>query len=174
MNTDALNALKKRRSIRSYKPEQITEAELNAVLEAGTYAPSGMGKQSAIIIAVQNKDAIKQLSAMNAAVIGKDIDPYYGAPTVLLVLTAASSATPVEDGSAVMTYLLAAAGAAGLGSCWIHRERQMFESPEGKALLQKWGVSGEYVGVAACALGYAAGETPQPAPRKEGYVIRVK
>ena len=174
MNAEVLKVLKERRSIRKFKPQQIRDEELNAVLEAGTYAPNGMGKQACIIIAVQNKDDIAALSKMNATVMGKDIDPYYGAPTVLLVLCDTSIPTPVESGSAITTYLLAAAHAAGLGACWIHRERQMFDSPEGKALLEKWGVSGEYIGVAGCALGYAEGENPAAPPRKEGYIIRVK
>ena len=174
MNTEALKVLKERRSIRKFKPEQVSDAELEAVLEAGTYAPSGKGQQPCVIIAVQNKADIAQLTKMNAAVWGKDIDPYYGAPTILLVLSRTDSTTPVEDGSAVITYLLTAAAAVGLGACWINRERQMFDSDEGKALLQKWGVKGEYVGVAACSLGYLAGDNPKAAPRKEGYVVRVK
>ena len=174
MNTSTLTSLKERRSIRKFKPQQIRDEELNAVLETGTYAPNGMGKQPCIIIAVQNKEDIALLSKMNAAVMGKDFDPYYGAPTILLVLCDISSPTPVESGSAVITYLLAAAHAAGLGGCWIHRQKQVFDSPEGKALLKKWGVNGEYVGIAGCALGYLDGENPVAAPRKEGYIIRVK
>ncbi|SBW06316.1 Nitroreductase [uncultured delta proteobacterium] len=174
MNTEALKVLKERRSVRKYKPQQITDAELDAVLEAGTYAPSGKGKQPCIIIAVQNKDDIAQLSKMNAAVWGKNIDPYYGAPTILLVLSNTESSTPVEDGSAVITYLTVAAAAVGLGTCWVNRERQMFESAEGKALLQKWGVTGEYIGIAACSLGYIEGEPPKPMKRKDGYIVRVK
>jgi nitroreductase len=174
MNAEVLRVLKERRSIRKFKPRQIRDEELNAVLEAGTYAPNGRGKQPCIIVAVQNKDDIAQLVGMNAAVMGKDIDPYYGAPTILLVLCDASSPTLVENGSAVMTYLLTAAHAVGLGACWIHRERQMFDSEEGKALLKKWGISGEYVGVAGCALGYIDGENPVAAPRKKDYIVRVK
>lgn len=174
MNTEALKVLKERRSVRRFKPQQITDAELDAVLEAGTYAPSGKGKQPCIIIAVQNKDDIARLSKMNAAVWGRDMDPYYGAPTILLVLSDTESSTPVEDGSAVITYLTVAAAAVGLGSCWVNRERQMFESEEGKALLKKWGVTGEYVGVAACSLGYIEGENPKAVKRKDGYVVRVK
>ena len=173
MRTEALTTLKERRSIRKFKPQQVSDAELNAVLDAGTYAPNGMGKQPCIIVAVQNEGDLAQLRKMNAAVLGKDMDPYYGAPTILLVLCDTSSPTPVESGSAVMTYLLAAAHAVGLGACWIHRERQMFDSPEGKALLKKWGITGDYVGVGGCALGYIDGGNPQAAPRKEGYIIRV-
>lgn len=174
MKTEALTVLQERRSIRKFKPQQITDAELEAVLEAGTYAPSGKGRQPCIIVAVQNKDDIAQLSAMNAAVWGKSIDPYYGAPTILLVLSSTGSDTPVEDGSAVITYLLAAAHAAGLGACWINRERQMFDSEEGKSLLKKWGVSGDYIGIAGCSLGYIEGDNPKPVSRKEGYIVRVK
>ncbi len=174
MNSGALKLLHERRSIRKFKPQQIRDEELQAVLEAGTYAPNGMGKQPCIIIAVQNKEDINLLKKMNAGAMGKDTDPYYGAPTILLVLCDIVSPTPVESGSAVITYLLAAAHAAGLGGCWIHRERQMFDSLDGKALLKKWGVRGEYVGVAGCALGYIEGENPDPAPRKEGYIIHVK
>ncbi len=174
MKTDVLTALKERRSIRKFKPQQIRDEELDAVLEAGTYAPNGMGKQPCIIVAVQNKDDIARLSKMNAAVMGKEGDPYYGAPTILLVLCETACPTPVESGSAVMTYLLAAAHAVGLGGCWIHREKQMFDSPEGKALLKKWGIDGEYAGIAGCALGYADGAAPAPAPRKDGYIVRVR
>lgn len=174
MNTEALTVLQERRSIRKFKPLQITDAELEAVLKAGTYAPSGKGRQPCIIIAVQNKDDIAQLSTMNAAIWGKNLDPYYGAPTILLVLSNTNCDTPVEDGCAVITYLLAAAHAAGLGACWINRERQMFDSEEGKALLKKWGVVGDYIGIAGCSLGYIEGGNPEPAARKEGYIVRVK
>lgn len=174
MNNEALKVLKERRSIRKFQPRQIRDEDLNAVLEAGTYAPSGMGKQPCIIVAVQNKDDIARLSKMNASVMGKDADPYYGAPTILLVLCDTASTTPVESGSAVMTYLLAAAHSAGLGACWVHREKQMFESEEGKNLLKKWGITGEYIGIGGCALGYVDGELPEAAPRKGGYIIRVQ
>lgn len=174
MSTETLNVLKERRSIRSFKPQQISDAELATVLEAAAYAPNGKAKQPCIVIAVQNKEDIAALSKMNAAILGKDIDPYYGAPTILLVLCGPESSSPVEDGSALAAYLTVAAAAVGLGTCWINRERQMFESAEGKALLQKWGVSGEYVGVAACSLGYIEGEKPKAAKRKDGFVVRVQ
>lgn len=174
MIREALTVLKERRSIRKFQPRQITDEELNAVLEAGTYAPTGKNKQPVVVVAVQNKDDIAQLTRMNAAVLGANIDPYYGAPTILIVLCKPESSTPVEDGSAVTTYLLTAAHAAGLGGCWINRERQMFESGEGRALLKKWGLEGEYIGVAACSIGYIEGENPKAPPRKAGLVVRVK
>lgn len=174
MIKEALTVLKERRSIRKFKPQQITDEELNAVLEAGTYAPTGKNKQPVVIVAVQNKDDIAQLSRMNATIMGAGIDPYYGAPTILIVLCKPESSTPVEDGSAVTTYLLTAAQAVGLGGCWINRERQMFESDEGKALLQKWGLTGEYIGISACSIGYIEGENPKAPARKEGLIVRVK
>ena len=167
MNQEALQVLSNRRSIRKYKTQQITDQELNAVLEAGTYAATGGGAQSPIIIVVQDALTIKQLTRMNAAVMGKsDIDPYYGAPTILLVLAERGRNTYIEDGSCVLANLMNAAYAVGLGSCWINREKEMFDSPEGKALLEKWGIKGDYAGVDACLLGYADGPHPAPAPRK--------
>nr|WP_122013049.1 nitroreductase [Maliibacterium massiliense] len=174
MTNDVLQALKKRRSIRAFKPEQITNEELAAVLEAGTYAATGSGKQSPIIIAVQDPQAIAQLTRMNAAVLGKDTDPYYGAPTIALVLADRSRSTAVEDASCVMQNMMVAAYALGLGSCWINREREMFDTPEGKALLKSWGVAGDYVGVGACILGYPACDLPEPAPRKPDYIRIIK
>jgi nitroreductase len=173
MKKEALEVLKHRRSIRNFKPDQIKEEELKAVLEAGIFAPTGGGSQSPIIIVVQDKDKIAKLTKINAEILGQNIDPYYGAPTILLVLADKSQPTPVEDGSCVLSNLMNAAYAVGLGSCWINREKEMFASPEGKALLKEWGINGDYIGVGAVSLGYAEGEYPQPAPRKHGYIIRI-
>ena len=175
MNQEVLKALEERRSCRAYKPEQITEEELQAVLKAGVYAPTAGGRQSPIIVAVQDKETVDTLRKMNAAIMGKpEADPFYGAPTVLVVLAPVDNANRVYDGSCVMDNLLNAAEAAGLGSCWIHRAREEFESAEGKALLEKWGVHGEYEGVGHCVLGYWEGDKPAPAPRKESYVYYVR
>ncbi len=173
MKAEALEVLKNRRSIRKFKPEQITDVELNAVLEAGTYAPTAAGRQSPVIIAVQDPKTVKKLAEMNRAIAGRDTDTYYGAPTVLLVLSDASHGTYVEDGSSVLCNLVNAAYAAGLGSCWVAREKEMFLSEEGKELLKSWGVEGNYMGVGACLLGYPDCEHPEAKPRKENYVIRV-
>ena len=172
---EALKVLTGRRSCRSYKPEQITDAELDAVLEAGIYAPTAGGQQSPIIVAVQDKDTIEQLRKMNADVMGNpDADPFYGAPTVLIVLADKANPNRVYDGSCVMDNLMNGAEAVGLGSCWIHRAREEFERDEGKALLKQWGISGEYEGIGHCILGYRAQQIPAPAPRKENYVYRIK
>ena len=172
---NTLDDLKNRRSCRSYQPRQITEEELQQVLEAGMYAPTGMGKQSPIIIAVQNKEAIETLRSMNAAIMGTpEADPFYGAPTVLIVLADRSRPTYLYDGSCVMDNLLNAAQALGLGACWIHRAREEFDSEAGKALLKQWGVEGDYEGIGHCILGYRADAVPAPAPRKGNYVYYVR
>ena len=170
---EMLNNLKTRRSIRAYLPKQVDKELLEQVLEAGTFAPTGGGKQVPIIVAVQDPATVKQLSRMNAQVIGNESDPYYGAPTVLVVLAERTRRTYLLDGAAVLTTLVNAAHAAGLGSCWIHRAKEMFESEEGKALLKKWGIEGEYEGIGQVILGYPAGPAPEPAPRKENYIVHV-
>lgn len=168
MNT-TIQDLMTRRSIRKYKPEQITREELETVLNAGMCAPTAMNKQSPIIVAVQNKDDIAYMSKLNAAVKGMAGDPFYGAPTVLVVLADAENANAVPDGSLVLGNLMNAAHAIGLGSCWINRAREVFATDEGKALLKKWGIEGDYIGVGNCILGYPD-EQPQMKPRKENYV----
>lgn len=168
----ALENIMTRRSIRRYKPEQITREELKQVIEAGMCAPTGKNLQSPIIIAVQNPEEVKYLSRLNAQVMGTASDPFYGAPTVLIVLAAADSPYGVQDGSLVMGNLMNAAHAIGLGSCWINRAKEVFDGEEGRALLRKWGVEGEYTGVGHCILGYPD-EAPAMKPRKENYVYYV-
>jgi nitroreductase len=170
---ETIKTLLERRSIRRFKPEQIEEDDLNAVLRAGMYAPSGGNRQSALFVVVQDKPTLKRLSAMNAAVLGTTIDPYYKAPTVILVFADASTTTPVEDASLALGNMFNAAESLGLGSCWVHRTKQMFETEEGKDLLKKWGVAGNFIGVGSCILGYPDGERPKAAPRKDNFVIRV-
>ncbi len=168
-----IDDLKTRRSCRAYKSEQISGDELNLVLEAGEYAPTGMGMQSPIMVVVQDKLTIKLLSDINAEIMGVNKDPFYGAPTVVVVLADSNRPTWVEDGSLVMGNLMNAAHAIGLGSCWINRARETFDRPEGKELLKKWGVPESYRGVGNCILGYPAAEDPKPKPRKENYIVRV-
>lgn len=168
----ALEAIYNRRSIRKYKPEQISKEELEAVLKAGVCAPTGMNRQSPIIVVVQDREEIAYLSKLNAAVNNWESDPFYGAPTVLIVLAEASSPHAVQDGSLVMGNLMNAASALGLGSCWINRAREVFDSPDGKALLKKWGIEGEYTGIGNCILGYPD-EEREMKPRKEDYVYYV-
>mgnify|MGYP001403977129 FL=1 len=170
---EVLKSIQTRRSVRSFLPKQVEPELLDALLEAGTFAPTGSGKQSPIIVAVQDPATVKQLSRMNAAVFGGTSDPFYGAPTILVVLADKTKRTYLLDGAAVLTTLLNAAHALGLGSCWIHRAKEEFESAEGKALLQQWGVEGDYEGIGHVALGYAAQATGEPAPRKSDYIVKV-
>lgn len=161
-----------RRSVRKYKPEQITRDELDIVLNAGVAAPTAKNLQSPIIVAVQNREEIAHLSKLNAAVMNVDADPFYGAPTVLIILADAHNPNAVPDGALVMGNLLNAAHAIGLGSCWINRAREVFASDEGKTLLKKWGIEGDYIGVGNCILGYPD-EEPEMKPRKDNYVYYV-
>ncbi len=173
MKEEVLRCLLTRRSVRAYEPRQITEDELEAVLQAGLYAPCGMGSQKVYFAAVQDKAVRDRLSAMNRAILGSDSDPYYGAPTIVVVLADPERYTWVEDGSCALTAMMEAAHAVGLGSCWIHRARQMFDSPEGKELLKQWGLPETLQGVGSLALGYPAQEPPAPPARKPGRVVKV-
>lgn len=156
---ESMKTLLNRRSVRSFRPEQLREEDLAAILKAGTYAPSAMGKQPAVMVVVQDEATRSQLSQMN------------GAPTVVVVLSQGGCA--VEDGSLVMGNLMNAAAAIGVGSCWIHRAKEEFASPEGKSLLKKWGLSEDYIGVGHCILGYPDGPLPEAKPRKADYIVRV-
>ena len=174
MYKEALEVMKSRRAIRKFKPEQITDAELQAVVEAGTYAPTGGGTQGVQIVAVQTPEFVAAVDALNAKVMGKDdAHPYYGAPTILLIFETEQCFTRELDGAAVCTNMVNAAYAVGLGSCWIHRSKQMFQTEEGKALLKQWGLPETLEGVASIALGYADCPLPAPKPRKADYCVRV-
>lgn len=160
-----------RRSIRDYKSDMVPKDVIDRIVEAGTYAATGMGKQSPIIIAVTNKELRDKLSKKNAEIMGHpDMDPFYGAPVVLIVLANKERPTYLYDGSLVMGNLMLAAHDEGLGSCWIHRAKEEFESPFGKEILKSLGIEGDYEGIGHCVVGYANGEEPKVAPRKTDYV----
>ncbi len=173
MKTEFLDMLLTRRSVRAYKPDPVPTALLEEVLRAGTYAPTGGGRQSPVLVAVTDKAARDEISRLNAAVMGKDTDPYYGAPVLVLALADPASSTWVEDASCALENMMLAAHALGLGSVWVHREREIFDSEAGKALLRAWGLPETLRGVGSIALGYASGPAPAPAPRKDGYIVRV-
>lgn len=170
---ETLTTLKTRRSCRAYKPELIEEEKLNAIMEAGTYAATGMGKQSPIILSVTNKEVRDQLSKMNAAIMGVDFDPFYGAPQLLIVLADKAVPTYLYDGALVMGNLMNAAADLGVASCWVHRAKEEFESEEGKAILKKLGIEGDYEGIGHLILGYAAKPENAPAPRKANYIYKI-
>ena len=161
-----------RRSVRKYSDRPVEDEELDKVLTAGLYAPTGMNNQLPVLVAVRDKATRDKLSRMNAAVMGASGDPFYGAPCVIVVLSDPERMTWVEDGSLVLGNLMNAAHSLGLGSCWIHRAKECFDTPEGKALLRAWGVPENYRGVGNCILGYAA-EEPEAKPRKSGRIIKI-
>ena len=169
---EVLNSLKTRRSVRAYKDTQVPDELLDQVLEAGLYAASGMNNQKVIMVAVQDKETRDYISRLNAAVMGRDGDPFYGAPCVVVVLYDPEYSTGREDATLVLGNLMEAAHAVGLGSYWIHRAYQVFESPEGKELLRKWGLPENLTGVGNCILGYAAQE-PEAKPRAEGRIVKI-
>ena len=171
--TEVIKSIISRRSVKSYKPDAVPAELLDAVLEAGTYAPTGRNMQSPIIIAVTDKATRDKLSRLNAEVMGMDGDPFYGAPAVLVVLSNRESPNHVYDGSLTMGNMMLAAHALGLGSCWINRARQEFDSDEGKAILKDLGIEGDWEGIGHCIVGYPAGDAPAPKPRREGRVFRV-
>ena len=164
--------LKNRRSVRKYKADPVSEELLDQILETALYTPSGMNTQNTVMVAIQDKETRDQLSRMNAAVMGSAGDPFYGAPCVVVVLAHPERYTWLEDGSLVMGTLMNAAYEAGLGSCWIHRAQQMFDSEEGKELLRSWGLPDNLRGVGNCIMGYAD-ETPEPKPRLDGRIVKI-
>ena len=170
---ETLTTLKTRRSCRAYKPEHIEEEKLNAILEAGTYAATGMGKQSPIILVIKDPEVRAKLTKLNAAAMGMDIDPFYGAPELMVVLANKAMPTYIYDGSLVLGNMMNAAADLGVASCWIHRAKAEVESEEGKAVLKKLGIEGSYEGIGNLILGYAAAPAVEPAPRKANYVYNV-
>lgn len=173
---ETLKTLQSRRSCRSFKPNMVEQEKLDAILKAGTYAATGMGKQSPIIIAVTNKEMRDQIAEENRKIGGweEGFDPFYGAPVILVVLADKNIGTYQYDGSLVLGNLMNAAESLGVNSIWIHRAKEEFESDFGKKILADLGIDGEYVGIGHCALGYASAPVNEPAPRKENYVYYIK
>ena len=164
-----------RRSVKKYKSDPVAKELVEKIVQAGICAPSGLNKQSPIVLAVTNKQVRDELSRLNAR---KDpfsrVDPFYGAPVVLVVLADKSVPTYVYDGSLVMENMLLTAHELGLGACWIHRAKETFESPEGKAILKSLGIEGDYEGIGNCIVGYPDGDLPAEKPRKENRVYYVE
>lgn len=171
---EALANLKNRRSIRKYKDTMVPKEILEQIMEAGLYAASGMNRQPVIMIAVTNKDMRDRMSKLNAQVMGSDNDPFYGAPCLIVVLAEREMRNRVYDGSLVMGNLMQAAFDLGVGSCWIHRAKEVFDTEEGKEILKSIGVEGDYEGIGNCILGYVDGEYPQAAPRKENRIFWIE
>ncbi|MCQ2378400.1 MAG: nitroreductase [Victivallaceae bacterium] len=172
---DVVQALCTRRSCRNFSGRMPSREVIDEILTAGTFAATGRGAQSPVIVAVSDPAVREKLRRANAAILGKDasFDPFYGAPLILIVLADRMRPTCLYDGTLVMGNLMIAAHALGLASCWIHRAKEEFDSPEGKAFLREIGIEGDYEGIGHCAIGYAAETLPEPAPRKQNYIYRV-
>ncbi|MBO7728817.1 MAG: nitroreductase [Oscillospiraceae bacterium] len=177
MAKETIKDIIERRSIRKYKAEQIKDEELDMILQAGIFAPSGMGRKPVTIVAVQDKETRDELEKLNKKAVGMpdDAAPFYGAPTVLVVLYDPEvSPTAIYDGTLVMGNLMNAAHAIDVDSCWIHRAKETFEMPEGKELLKKWGLKESLVGIGNCILGYRDCEYPPQPERHDDMVVYVK
>lgn len=170
---ETLTTLKTRRSCRAYKADHVEEEKLKAIVEAGTYAPTGMGKQSPIILVIKDREIRNKLAKLNAAAMGMEIDPFYGAPELIVVLANKDIPTYIYDGSLVMGNMLNAAADLGVSSCWVHRAKEEFESEEGKEILKTLGIEGNYEGIGNLILGYAAKPAGEAAPRKANYVYSI-
>jgi nitroreductase len=170
MSNESVKLLRERRSVRQFKNEQVSRETLDEILDIATFAPSGKGLQNPMMVAVREPETLDKLRKMNAEILGADIDPYFGAPTIVVVFSPTDGSTYVEDACCVLTYITLAAKALGVATCWIHRERAMFKTEEGKRLKAEWGVPEKYVAIDGIALGYQDGNDPVPAPRKAGNV----
>ena len=169
---ETINTIISRRSIKAYTNQMVSDHLLNEITTAATYSASGMNKQAAMMVVVKDKSLRDKLSKLNASILGTDKDPFYNAPIVVVVLADSNVKTYIEDGSLVMGNLMNAAHSVGVGSCWIHRAKEMFETAEGKNLLKEWGIPESYKGIGNCILGYPVDKTDKvPSPRKENYVI---
>lgn len=169
---DAQKVLTERRSIKKYKPTPVESEKIDMILAAGMNAPTGRNLQAPIILAITNKELRDRISLLNAQAMGASIDPFYDAPAVLVVLADRTVPTYIYDGSLVMGNMLNAAHALGLGACWIHRAKEVFDSPEGKQLLKDLGIEGDYEGIGNCIVGYSDCDYPEASARKSNYVYK--
>lgn len=170
---EVFKAIQTRRSVKQYKSEPVPKELLEKIAQAGIAAPSGLNMQSPIVLVVTDNHVRDELSRLNA--IDDPFhrhDPFYGAPAVLVVLAKKDVRTRVYDGSLVMENMLLAAHSLGLGACWIHRAKETFEKAEGKAILEKLGISDEYEGIGNCIVGYADC-APVEKPRKENRIYYI-
>ena len=168
-----IEAMKTRRSIRKFKPDMVPKEIIEQIIEAGTFAATGMNYQDPIIIAVTNKEVRDRLSKLKAEIMGSDSDPIYGAPVVLIVLAEKNNPTHLYNGSLVMGNLMLAAHSLGIGSCWIHRAKEEFVRTEGQEILESLGIEGDYEGIGHCVLGYVDGEYPKASERKENWAYYI-
>lgn len=168
---EVIKTILSRRSVRSFTNEMVPKEMIEEIVNAGQYAPSAMNSQSPIILVVTRKDLIERMSKMNAQALGtENFDPFFGAPALLVVLAERNAPCPEYDGSLVMENMMIAATSLGLGTCWINRAKEVFDSLEGKALLRELGIEGDYEGIGNCILGFPKDEIPEAMPRKDHYI----
>ena len=170
---EILKCIEERRTVKAYTPDMPRKEDIDAVIKAGLEAASGRNRQSSIIVAVTDKVTRDRLSAANAAVMGADGDPFYNAPVVLVVLVNKDVHTAVYDGSLTLGNMMLAAHSLGLGSCWVHRAREVFEQGEWREWLASLGIEGSWEGVGNLILGYREGDYPAPKERNPGRVFYV-
>lgn len=173
---ETINTLLKRRSIRNYNDKVVESDKLEEILKAGTYAATASGKQSPTIVMITNNEELSMLEKINAEIMGNPAaHPFYGAKAVILVLGDKNNPNTIYDGSLVIGNLMNAAASLGLGSCWIHRAKEEFERDDCKALLKKWGLNGDYIGIGHVTIGYTDDPVLADGPaRKADYIHYVK
>lgn len=168
---ETIKTLTERRSIRKYSDRPISKEDLDLILKAGVYAPTGRNTRDTLFLVVTQKELISRMAKMNAAVMGSENDPFYGAPAVIVVFADRTRTTTVEDGSCAMANLMNAAFSLGIDSCWIHRAREVFESVEGREIARSFGIPDEYIGIGNCILGYRDCELPTPVERTQPIIF---
>lgn len=174
MPNQTIKSILERRSIRQYDSKQIKKTDLDLILKAGTYAPSGRGLQPSVIIAIQDKRVIKELSKINAEIFKKDTDPFFGAPTIVLVIANKESNNAIKDGSLVLGNMMLAAHSLGLGTCWVNRADEQMSYDYVQKMLEAIGIDHkDYIGVGHITIGYPKGEVKKASPRKENYIYKI-
>ena len=168
---ETIKTLTTRRSIRSFSDKPIAKSDIEKILQAGVYAPTGRNTRDTLFLVVTNKELRDRLSKLNAAVMGSEGDPFYSAGTVIVVFADRTRTTTVEDGSCAMANLMNAAFSLGIDSCWIHRAREVFESEEGREIARSFWIPDEYIGIGNCILGYRDCALPEPLPRTQPIIF---
>lgn len=168
---EVLEVLKTRRSVKNYQNKSIDRIRIEKIVEAGLYAPSGKNSQDVKMLVVEDRELVQKIAKINASIMRVSSDPFYGAPVVIIVFADKTCHTHVEDGSLVMANLMIEAYALGIDSCWIHRAKESFSTPEGRKIARQYGIPDNYEGIGNCILGYCEGEYPQVSKRKENRII---
>ena len=168
---ETIKTLVTRRSIRKFNDTPVKKEDLDEIIKAGLYAPTGRNSRDTRFVVVPNKELRDRISKLNANVMGSDVDPFYGANTVIVVFADRNRVTTVEDGSCAMANLMNAAFSLGIDSCWIHRAREVFESEEGREIARQYGIPDEYIGIGNCILGYRDCALPEPLERTQPVIF---